>query len=337
MKILKNILLGIIILLAVLFVVSLFLPSKIFVQRSMVMNAPASTVFEQINVLKNWEKWSPWHKMDSNMLLTYDGPESGVGASYTWSSEMKNVGNGKLTLSGVWPNDSIITNLEFDGQNNAVSGYYLKEVEGGTELTITMKVDMGNNPFYKYMGLLLDKYIGEDYIKALNNIKTIVESEQKFSVIEMEAPEVKAISIRFKASITDVGEKFEIAYAELMDYLTKNNIKVKGALFSVAHAWSEVEGEFCDLEIAAPVSETDYANAKVTGDIAKLLIPPTKVACVDYYGPHEGTGIAHEAVGRWLEEKSMVVSGAPREIYITDFNASLTPQEFHTKIYYPIK
>lgn len=337
MKIVKNILLGIVILLAVLFLVSFFLPSKVYVERSMVMNAPSSVIFEQINTLKNWENWSPWHKIDSNMGLSYEGPESGVGASYSWTSENKNVGNGKLTISGSWPNDSILTDLEFTGQDKAISGYYLKEVEGGTELTISMKMDMGSNPIYKYFGLLMDKYIGDDYMKALTNLKAIVESEQKFSVIEMEAPEVRAISIRFKAPIQDINAKFEEVHAELLAYLSKNNIISKGAIFCVAHAWTEEEGGLCDLEIAAPVSESDYNNAKLSGNFTKLLLPPSKVACVDYYGPHEGTGVAHEAVGKWLVDKNMVVTGAPREIYITDLNAKLSPQEYHTKIYYPIK
>ena len=31
-------------------------------------------VYDQVNTLKNWENWSPWHKIDKGMKLTYSGP-----------------------------------------------------------------------------------------------------------------------------------------------------------------------------------------------------------------------------------------------------------------------
>jgi len=95
MKVLKiiGIVIGSIIVLLV--VVSLFLPSKATIERSVVIKAPVGTIFNQVNSLKTWEKWSPWYKMDTTMKLEYSTPDTGVNAYYSWDSKEKHLGTGK--------------------------------------------------------------------------------------------------------------------------------------------------------------------------------------------------------------------------------------------------
>src|SRR5688572_6268546 len=146
MKILKKILLGLGAVILLLLIISLFLPSGAFVERSITIKAPASVVFEQINTLKNWEKWSPWHKIDTAMAIVYEGPASGAGAKYTWKSEHPQVGNGSLTIVSSTPNDSIISSLDFMEGGLAKGGYYFTQTDSGTVVRWTMGCDMGWNP-----------------------------------------------------------------------------------------------------------------------------------------------------------------------------------------------
>ncbi|HSI89708.1 MAG TPA: hypothetical protein VK927_01265, partial [Adhaeribacter sp.] len=101
MKILKKLGLGFLGLATLLIVVSFFLPGKVHVERSLIIKAGAEPVYQQVNTLKNWEKWSPWHEMDPNMQLSYQGPEAGEGAGYSWVSQ--EVGNGSLTIAASQP------------------------------------------------------------------------------------------------------------------------------------------------------------------------------------------------------------------------------------------
>src|SRR5688500_2478865 len=77
--------------------VSFVLPGTTQVSPSTVIKAPAQYPYEQVNTLNNWEKWSPWHQMDTAMTLSYEGPESGAGAKYSWISE--EMGNGSLAIT----------------------------------------------------------------------------------------------------------------------------------------------------------------------------------------------------------------------------------------------
>ena len=113
MKIIKKILIVLVVLIAIAAIAGMFMSSKFSMERSIVINANEQVIFDQVNILKNWEKWSPWQKMDLTSKMTYFGPESGVGAGYTWVSENKSTGSGTLTISESVPNQKVTTDLDF--------------------------------------------------------------------------------------------------------------------------------------------------------------------------------------------------------------------------------
>ena len=101
MKILKWIL-GIV-LLAV--GIGFFMPGTTHLERTIEINAPSTQIYEQVNELKNWMNWSAWAKIDPTTVWKYSEPSSGTGSYYTWASEDKNIGNGKMTILETKPNE----------------------------------------------------------------------------------------------------------------------------------------------------------------------------------------------------------------------------------------
>lgn len=71
-----------IILLSLLFI-SFFLPSKSHVERSAILKAPAAVIHKSIADLHQWPNWSPWIRMDTNIVLEYQNNLIGKGASYS--------------------------------------------------------------------------------------------------------------------------------------------------------------------------------------------------------------------------------------------------------------
>lgn len=176
MKILKRILIVLVVLIAVLLVVSLFLPSKMRVQRHIIINAPAEVVFNQINTLHNWEAWSPWKKMDTTSQVTYNNIPSGVGASYSWVG--KKTGEGSLTITESVPYEKIVTALDFKGQGQSTGGFRFKPDSGGTKVNWYMDMET-KNPFMKYMSMIMKGMLKEQFDEGLQGIKQIAESMPK--------------------------------------------------------------------------------------------------------------------------------------------------------------
>ncbi|WP_400192941.1 SRPBCC family protein [Hymenobacter sp. B81] len=176
MKTLPKVALGLLAAGAGLSLIGLLLPRQVRVERTLTMQAPPAAVFNQINTLRNWEAWSPWHKIDPQMQLSYAGPAAGPGASYSWLSNHRQVGNGTLRIVRAQPQQRIDTEMNFDGSGLGYASYLLEPTAQGTKVTWSMESDMGFNPVGRYFGLFMDEMVGQDFERGLQNLRRVVET-----------------------------------------------------------------------------------------------------------------------------------------------------------------
>jgi len=178
MKALKKIGIGLAVIIVLLLVISFFLPSKIHVERSMVMHASPDTVYGMVADLKKWGQWSPWHKMDPNMVITWGEKTEGVGATYSWKSDNGEVGDGTMTISEAVPNERIKLDMYFmESKDPAYGGWTFEKTSEGVKATNTMDMDAGMNPVMRIMGLMMDNMVGKHFEEGLKNLKEIVEAK----------------------------------------------------------------------------------------------------------------------------------------------------------------
>lgn len=173
MKTLKRVVLIITAILLLLIIIAYLLPRHTHVERSLLINTPANQLFEQVNTLKNWPNWSPWHKIDPKMRIEYFGYQQGVGAKYTWESENQQVGNGSLTIIKSIPFDTIVTEMDFMKNGKANSNFIFIKKPSGTLVTWIMESDLGWNPISRYFGLMMDRMVGPDFEKGLANLRDV--------------------------------------------------------------------------------------------------------------------------------------------------------------------
>ncbi len=177
MQFLKILVKSLLFLLVILAVVGFFLPSSTVVSRGVDISAPASKVFNYVNDFKQFNRWSPWTAKDPAMTLNFAGPATGVGSKMSWKSDESGVGNGSQEITASVENQSVSTHLEFDGQGNADASFELVESGGGTRITWGFESDWGYNILGRYMGLMMDRWVGSEYEKGLNSLKQLAESE----------------------------------------------------------------------------------------------------------------------------------------------------------------
>lgn len=331
MNILKKLILGLVIFLALLTIISFFLPSQVKVERSMVMKANATTIFNQVNDLHNWFSWASWNLKDPNMKVTYFGPASGVGSGYNWESEHRQVGKGKMSIIASIPNDSISTDLDFM-ENGKAHGYFtFRPAEAGTKVTWGMDCDM-STPFVlgKYIGLLMDGMLGKDFEEGLKNLDEVSSKAPAMTIQMISIPAKSILTMRVKCPSTEIGNKLGETYTEISKFMAANGISAVGAPFAIYHSYSETAD--VDMEPGMPI---DYAKAD-SKTIKKGEIKAQDVVVADYYGPYEKTGTAHEAVSKWIKENGKTIAGSPWEEYVTDPGTEPDSTKWLTKVYYPV-
>ena len=158
-------------------VVAYVLPRHVSVSRSAVIDAPPAVVFPYLNSMQKFSEWSPWQELDPEMEQSFGGPESGVGNRMEWASANRNVGSGSQEITLSEPDNRVETALDFGDMGTAMASFDLVPEGDGTEVTWGLEADMGNNPVGRWMGLMMDRWVGADYEKGLERLTGLVEGE----------------------------------------------------------------------------------------------------------------------------------------------------------------
>lgn len=151
-------------------------PKPYAVVRQLVVRAEPEAVHRQINDFRNWMAWSPWEGLDPNLDRSFTGPESGVGAAYSWSGNKK-AGAGSMTITESTAH-AINIDLEFQRPFAAENQmeFTLVPVLGGTEVTWTLHGELAG--FMKIASLLwpMDRVLGPDFQRGLARLKAVLET-----------------------------------------------------------------------------------------------------------------------------------------------------------------
>jgi len=174
---LKKVILIILLIPIILVLISLALPSSYKVRRALTIKGKPDAVFILVNTLKQWPEWSAWTVARfPDMQLAYSGPESGPGATYSWTG--KSSGDGTLKITSSDPAQGITYDLDFEHGKYLCQGTIaLRPVTDAVEVTWSNRGQLGWNPVSRYFGLLMDRMMGPDMETGLHNLQRRVEPE----------------------------------------------------------------------------------------------------------------------------------------------------------------
>ena len=343
MKALKYILFLLIIVIIGFLIYAAVQPNSYDVKRTKLINAPAHVIYDNINDIKKWDDWGPWHDQDSTIVTTYSDNTVGVGAKSNWTSKD---GPGNMELVSNVPNKSVDLKMQFSDYNPTDIYWTLEEAEGGTNVTWGMKND--KNPFmFKLFGALaggMDSMLGKMQEDGLNNLDKVVTEQMKNApkgyrlgdIVEVELPARKFIGYLQKSSTDASHEEMTKLFMEFMpkagayamSKLSPEDM-VPGTVYT---KWDEEtkEAEFYigillkkDLEPAEGMTALDLPNGNAV-----------KIAKYGNYGT--GDYEAHTAIEKYMKDKTLEMNGNIWELYVND-PTKVKPEDIQTDIYYPVK
>jgi uncharacterized protein YndB with AHSA1/START domain len=152
-------------------------PATFAIERATVIAAPPDVVFAHLDSPRAMDVWSPWVKMDPQQKLTYEGPESGVGAIESW--EGPEIGAGRLTITGVKPNEEVEMRLEFLEPMKATNRALFTLAPAGEGTRITWHMEGTNNFVGKAASLVMnmEEMVGGTFERGLADLKTLTEAD----------------------------------------------------------------------------------------------------------------------------------------------------------------
>lgn len=175
MRALRFVAIGLVLLVLAAAALAYLQPRHVIVERATVIDAPPEEVFVHLNSLQAFSVWSPWSDRDPEMMVSFSGPDTGVGNTMEWQSENPQVGNGRQEIVEVAENERVVTTLAFEGMGAAQAWFRLEPEGDGTRVIWGLDSDMGNSPIGRWMGLFVERFVGADYETGLASLKAIVE------------------------------------------------------------------------------------------------------------------------------------------------------------------
>ena len=255
------------ILIIVIIIVSLLVPAKMKVSRSVIVKTPVKQVFQKVHHLPNWESWSPWYELDPEMELSYWNIVQGEGAGYCWVSEQVTVGKGCISIIESYQDQSIKTFLDLTTEGKGtVDGVWLFEsfmnqtendsLEEGVLVTWTLEKDI-STPFVigKYQSFFWEDRMGTYLEKGLLNLKQISEREwlnveSGIQLVDLLPQNI--LSIVDTCEMDDIGDKLRELFTELSIFMSLKEVESRGQPLTIYHIW-EPENEVTVIEAAIPV------------------------------------------------------------------------------------
>lgn len=322
--------LGIIILLLL---AGFLLPSTVSVNRSIDIKAKPEQVYNVLTDLKTYNSWMVWNQRDPQMKQEWGAITRGKGASYKWFSSDSQVGNGELTITEATPGKYVSTAMVFgESPEPNMASWTLEPLNNQTRVKWDMKMDMGMNPAFRWVGLMMKGVMKKDFDSGLAQLKEKIESGQLGALSpSMKLEETKVASMQLltildtSQAISDIGPTLQKAYGEMQEIVKSENLQLAG----MPMAYFLTESAPYILEAALPVNKSP---SKTNGRIKLRTTPDADAVVVRYYGPYEQDSAAYSKIREWLKTSSRKPKGRPYELYVDDPTTKPSMYEVRTDI-----
>jgi hypothetical protein len=174
---LKKILIGLAVLIAVLVAFIATRPDTFQVERAQTMAASPAAAYAQVVDFQKWKVWSPWEKLDPAMKTWFTGTLGEVGSTYEWKGN-SDVGAGKMTVLEAKPGELVRIKLEFTEPFAQTSDSVFTFIPEGAGTKVKWTMTGENNFVSKAMCLFMDMdaMIGKDFEKGLAAMRTQAEA-----------------------------------------------------------------------------------------------------------------------------------------------------------------
>lgn len=178
MRIIGRLFLAIALLIVLVIGAAYLLPKEVTVARTATISAPAEDIYPFLIDYREFNKWSPWLEKDPDTVVEYEGEPSGVGHRMRWDSGNPDVGSGVQEIMEVDAGRYVRTAIDFGSMGTAIAEFILEPDGSQTKLTWRFTTDLGLNPAFRYMGLMMDRWVGQDYEMGLAKLKDLVEKDR---------------------------------------------------------------------------------------------------------------------------------------------------------------
>ncbi|HET9431449.1 MAG TPA: SRPBCC family protein [Chitinophagaceae bacterium] len=316
-------------------IVVLVIPSTQRIERTIIIQAPPSKVYDYLTRFENFDKWSGWKEKDPVLKSGILGVDGTLGAIYNWSGDDQHFGEGKMEITSLRINKEIehyITLLR-PKPKSAKSEFDLGDVDGQTRLTWRFEMD---NPRPRNLSSLfnrMDSKLGKDLEEGLKNLKTTLESKdntsqvKNYEVVPVNFQATQYLAIRKEVKMADISNLHSQYLTRI--YTTISHANITPGIPAALYFNSPGSSGLLDMAAAVEVAEGTILE---NDSIQLIKIPGSKALNVDYYGSFDQFAHAYASLEKYLVDQGLRKKFPVIEQYLTDPGKEKDISKWHTRI-----
>lgn len=316
------------------------------VSRSVIIPRPASMIYPLLTNLRTFNEFSPWFEADPKAELVYEGPAEGVGQKVRWSSSVREIGAGEMTIVKLVENREVDTRitlgagpLPFVDAPRVLSKFVLEQGPGGqTHVTWSTRATCPARPTAvpcrfatKYSHLQLAR----QFEVGLAKLRTVAAALPALDIAGLALERVNAPAQDFAYRETappNSPEEFRAALRAafaVKDYLVGKGAQPIGPPLAVTVR--EANGNALLRAGAVFVGP-----APLLPDGVKIGKTPSGPALrVTHTGAYSAMRPTYAKLDAYRRAHRLQIAGEPWEVYLDDPDKT-EPERLRTEIYLPV-
>lgn len=147
--------------------------------------------------------------------------------------------------------------------------------------------------------------------------------QNQYTITIEQAQAMPILSSRQKMSLEEFGKYYGLLY----ERVAKEHIGLNGKVMAIYHD-EAFDPEWNDTELALGLAEEKQASRILDGGLCAVTM---------HYGAYTGLSDAYGALVQWIEANGYEIANSPYEIYIKNQFSKLPPEQWETKIFFPIR
>jgi len=323
---------------AFLLIVGLALPrhSRFVIARD--IDAPAATVFAQLNDLHRSRLWSRTARIDPNAEFLFSGPVRGAGATASWNGPV--AGSGTQTIVESRPNTYLATRINAGKPGEARTWFDLAPGAAGTRVEWNFELDHGFNLVGRYLGLATTAIIRRDYDQSLAKLAELAESlpdtdfsELRVERIRVEPQEIAFQTMRAAPDAASMSAALGDAYTDILAFMDTHGLKAAGPPLSIAR---EFTGARLEFDAGIPVSGVTDETPRRAGEVRLGQTAGGPVLRATHKGAYRNLAATHRMVSAYIAALGIERDGDAWESYVSD-PAEVPEAELLTYVFYPVR
>jgi effector-binding domain-containing protein len=305
------------------------------VERSLVINANAERVFQEVIDYSSWTTWSPWLILEPQATVTVTDPPTQVGAKYAWVGDM--TGQGEIEHIRLEPHSKVVDEIRFLKPFKSTAGIHfsLMPEHSGTRLTWTMD---GKMPWFLFWMIpMIKTFIGMDFQRGLNMLKDRIElghiPSQSTVHGKQKVGPIRMAGVAGTCAVSETGSAIDKAFAEAKKEFQACRLPTDEMMMTAYTRFQVAKGQF---DFISGFQIPDSCEVPSHSSLKVWTLPECNAFRVEHTGSYRHLGNAWAIANQIVRHRKFKQrSCGTFEIYRTV--PPVPESELKTDIYLPLK